>query len=144
MKVRSESEVAQSYPTVSDPMDCSLPGSSIYGIFQARVLEWVAIAFSAVPAEHGVKVKVKVKSLSWVRLLVTPWTAAYQAPVSMGFSRQEYWSGLPFPSPGNINNSGINILSVLLPATSILQRVLTCLLCHLGRYGNSGEQFCHF
>ena len=46
MKVKSESEVAQSCPTVSDPMDCSLPGSSIHGIFQARVLEWVAIAFS--------------------------------------------------------------------------------------------------
>ena len=46
MKVKSESEVAQSCPTLSDPMDYSLPGSSIYGIFQARVLEWVAIAFS--------------------------------------------------------------------------------------------------
>ena len=48
MKVKSESEVAQSYPTLSDPMDCSLPGSSIHGIFQARVLEWGAIAFSIV------------------------------------------------------------------------------------------------
>ena len=46
MKVKSESDVAQSYPTLSDPMDCSLPGSSIHGIFQARVLEWSAIAFS--------------------------------------------------------------------------------------------------
>ena len=46
MKVKSESEVAQSYPTPSDPMDCSLPGSSVHGIFQARVLEWSAIAFS--------------------------------------------------------------------------------------------------
>ena len=46
MKVKSESEVAQSCPTVSDPMDCSLPGSSVHGIFQARVLEWGAIAFS--------------------------------------------------------------------------------------------------
>ena len=46
MKVKSESEVAQSFPTLSDPMDCSLPGSSIHGIFQARVLEWGAIAFS--------------------------------------------------------------------------------------------------
>ena len=45
MKVKSESEVAQSYPTLSDPMDCSLPGSSVHGIFQARVLEWGAIAF---------------------------------------------------------------------------------------------------
>ena len=47
MKVKSEREVAQSYPTVSDPMDYSPPGSSVHGIFQARVLEWVAIAFSA-------------------------------------------------------------------------------------------------
>ena len=49
MKVKSESEVAQSYPTLSDPMDCSPPGSSIHGIFQARVLEWGAIAFSLMP-----------------------------------------------------------------------------------------------
>jgi len=48
MKVKSESEVAQSCPTPSDPMDCSLPGLSVHGIFQARVLEWVAIAFSGI------------------------------------------------------------------------------------------------
>ena len=84
MKVKSESEVTQSYPTPSDPMDCSLPGSSIHGIFQARVLEWVAISFS-----NAWKWKVKVKSLSRIQLLVTPWTAAYQAPLSMGFARQE-------------------------------------------------------
>ena len=93
MKVKRESEVAQSCPTLSDPMDCSLPGSSIHGIFQARVLEWVAIAFS-----NAWKWKVKVKSLSHVWLLATPWTAAFQAPLSMGFSRQEYWSGVPLPS----------------------------------------------
>ena len=52
-------------------------------------------------------VKVKVKSLSHVRLFVTPWTVAYQAPLSMGFSRQEYWSGLPFPSPGDLPDPGI-------------------------------------
>ena len=86
----SESEVTQSYPTRSDPMDSSLPGSSIHGIFQARILEWVAIAFS----NAG-----KVKSLSRVQLLATPWTATHQAPPSMGFSRQEYWSGMPLPSP---------------------------------------------
>ena len=94
MKVKSESEVTQSCPTLSNPMDCSLPGSSVHGILQARVLEWVAIAFS-----NAWKWKVKVKSLSPARLLATPWTAAYQAPPSMGFSRQEYWSGLPLPSP---------------------------------------------
>ena len=64
------------------------------GILQARILEWVAISFS-----NAWKWKVKVKSLSRVRLLGTPLTTAYQAPLSMGFSRQEYWSGLPLPSP---------------------------------------------
>ena len=66
----------------------------IPGILQARTLEWVAISFS-----NAEKWKVKVKSLSLVRLFATPWTAAYQAPTSMGFSRQEYWSGVPLPSP---------------------------------------------
>ena len=66
----------------------------IPGILQARTLEWVAISFS-----NARKWKVKVKSPSRVRLLATPWTAAYQAPPSMGFSRQEYWSGVPLPSP---------------------------------------------
>ena len=75
----------QSCPTLCDHTDCSPPGSSIHGIFQARVLEWVAISFS-----NAWKWKVKVKSLSRVRLLATPRTAAYQAPPSMGFSRQEY------------------------------------------------------
>ena len=83
----------QSCPTLCDPIDGSPPGSSVPGILQARTLEWVAIAFS-----NAWKWKVKVKSLSRVRLLVTPWTAAYQAPPSMGFSRQEYWSGVPLPS----------------------------------------------
>ena len=85
---QSESEVTQSCLTLCDPRDCSLPGSSIHGIFQARILEWVAISFS-----NAWKWKVKRKSLSCVRLLVTSWTTAYQAPPSMGFSRQEYWSG---------------------------------------------------
>ena len=53
------------------------------------------------------KWKVKVKSLSWVRLLATPWTTAHQAPLSMGFSRQEYWNGLPFPTPRDLLNSGM-------------------------------------
>ena len=75
-------------------MDCSLPGSPVHGILQARTLEWVAISFS-----NAGKWKVKVKPLSRVWLLATPWTAAYQAPPSMGFSRQEYWSGVPLPSP---------------------------------------------
>ena len=84
----------QSCPTLCDPIDSSLPGSPVPGILQARTLEWVAISFS-----NAWKWKVKGKSLSHVRLLATPWTAAYQAPPSMGFSRQEYWNGAPLPSP---------------------------------------------
>ena len=76
------------------PIDGSPTGSSVPGILQARTLEWVAISFS-----NAWKWKVKVKSLNRVRRSVTPWTAAYQAPPSMGFSRQEYWSGVPLPSP---------------------------------------------
>ena len=77
-------------------MDGSPPGSPVPGILQARTLEWVAISFS-----NAWKWKVKVKSLSRVRLFMTPWTPAYQAPPPMGFSRQEYWSELPLPSPDN-------------------------------------------
>ena len=84
----------QSCQTLCDPIDGSPPGSPVPGILQARTLEWVAMSFS-----NAWKWKVKVKSLSSVRLLATPWTAAYQAPPSMGFSWQEYWSGLPLPSP---------------------------------------------
>ena len=80
----------QSCPTLCDPIDGSLPGSPVRGILQARTLEWVAISFSS-----AWKWKVKVKSLSRVRLSATPWTAAHQAPLPMRFSRQEYWSGLP-------------------------------------------------
>ena len=76
-----------------NPRDCCLPVSSVHGISQARTLEWVAISFS-----NAWKWKVKVKSLSRVRPSATPWTAAFQAPPFMGFSRQEYWSGVPLPS----------------------------------------------
>ena len=79
----------QSCPTLSDPRDGSPPGSPIPGILQARTLEWVAISSC-----NAWEWKVKVKSLSRVRLLATPWTAAHQAPPSMGLSRQEYWSGV--------------------------------------------------
>ena len=82
----------QPCPTLCDPMDCSLPGFFVHGILQARTLEWVAISFS-----NAWKWKVKVKSLSRVRLFATPWTAAYQAPPSMGFSRQQYFSPLVAP-----------------------------------------------
>ena len=96
MKVKSESEVTQSCLTLCDPMDCSLLGCSVHGIFQARVLEWGAIAFSI---EWHVQCACLLSCFSHVRLLATPWTAAHQAPLSMGFSRQEYWSGVPLPSP---------------------------------------------
>ena len=81
-------------PTLCDLRDGSPPGSPVPGILQARTLEWVAISFP-----NAWKWKVKVKPLSRVWLLATPWTAAHQAPPSMGFSRQEYWSGVPLPSP---------------------------------------------
>ena len=90
MKVKSEREVAQLCPTLSDPMDCSQPGSPVPWILQARTREWVASSFSNVW-------KWSCSVVSW--LLATPWTAAYPAPLSMGFSRQEFWSGVPLPSP---------------------------------------------
>ena len=83
----------QSCPTLCNPTDGSPPGSATPGILQAGILEWVAISFS-----NAWKGKVKVKSLSHVQLFATPWTAAHQAPLSMGFYRQEYWSGWPLPS----------------------------------------------
>ena len=88
----------QSCPTLCDPIDGSPPGSPVPGILQASTLEWVAISFS-----NAWKWKVKVKSLSGVWLLATPWTAAFQAPPSMGFSRQEYWSGVPLPYPFTVD-----------------------------------------
>ena len=88
----------QSCPTLCDPIDGSPPCSPVPGILQARTLEWVAISFS-----NAWKWKVKVKSLSRVLPLATPRTAAYQAPSFLGFSRQEYWPGLPLPSPGQLH-----------------------------------------
>jgi len=86
-------KLLQSCPTLCDPIDGSPPGSPVPGILQARILEWVAISFS-----NAWKWKVKLKLLGRVQLFVTPWTVAHQAPPSMGFSRQEYWSGVPLPS----------------------------------------------
>ena len=102
-------------PTLCDPIDGSPPGFPIPGILQARTLEWVAISFS-----NAWKWKEKVKSLSHVWLLTTPWTAAYQAPPSMGFSRQEYWSGVPLPSP-KWTKTVLNII-----VSTILPVVLQC------------------
>jgi len=94
MKGKSESEVTQSCPTLRDPMVCSLPISSIHGIFRARILEWGAIAFS-----H-------------VQFFATPWTVTLQDSLSMGFFRQEYWSGLPCPPP-RYPGPGIKLTSSL-------------------------------
>ena len=118
------SEVTQLCPTLCDPTDCSLQGSSVHEIFQARIPEWGAVAFSrgssqpkdrtrvsrivgrrltvwAIREAGNTIVKVKVKSLSHIWLFATPWTVAHQAPPSMGFSRQEYCSGFPLPSLGD-------------------------------------------
>ena len=102
----------QSCPTLCDPIDGSPPGSPVPGILQARTLEWAAISFS-----NAWKGKVKVKSLSRVRLFATPWSAAYRAPSSVGFSRQEYWSGVPLPSPPSpypLANTNLFFMSVSL------------------------------
>ena len=99
LDVAAAAKSLQSCLTLCDPIDGSPPGSPIPGILQARTLEWVAISFS-----NAWKWKVKGKLLSHVRLFVTPWTAAYQAPLSMGFSRQEYWSGVPSSSPLYVAN----------------------------------------
>ena len=91
-------KLLQSCLTLCDPIDGSPPGFAVPGILQARTLEWVAISFSSAWTWKG-----KVKSLSRVRLFATPWTVAYEAPLSMGFPRQEYWSGMPLPSPINFS-----------------------------------------
>ena len=87
----------QSCLTLGGPTDGNLPGSSVPGILQATTLEWVAISFS-----NARKFKVKVKSLSPVRLFEISRTVAHQAPPSMGFTRQEYCGGVPLPSPSSV------------------------------------------
>jgi len=99
-------KLLQSCLTLCNPIDGGLPGSPIPGILQARTLEWVAISLS-----NAGKGKVKVKSLSRVGPLATPWTAAHQAPPSMGFSRQEYWSGVPMPS-----SSFYGLMTICIPS----------------------------
>ena len=103
----------QSCPTLCDPLDGSPPGSPLPGILQARTLEWAAISLSDVW-----KWKVKAKLLSCVQLYATPWTEAYQAPLSMRFSRQEYWSGVPLPSPWFLLVCIYSFISVIVFFTS--------------------------
>ena len=98
----------QSCPTLCNPRDGSPLGSSVPGILQARTLEWVAISFS-----NAWKWKVKVKSLIQARLLMAPWTADYQASPSMGFSRQEYWSGLPWGSSLTRDQTQVSCISCI-------------------------------
>ena len=103
----------QLHTTVCDPIDSSLPGSSIPGILQARVLEWVAMPSSRGSSQprdqtHALGLLLLLLTcFSRVQLFTTPWTAAHQAPPSLGFSRQEYWSGSPVLSPSpmlKVNN----------------------------------------
>ena len=96
--LRAAAKSLQLCPTLCYPIDGSPPGSPVPGILQSRTLEWFAISFF-----NAWKWKVIVKLLSCLLLFATPWTAAYQAPPSMGFSRQEYWSGVPSPSPFNLH-----------------------------------------
>ena len=114
----------QSCSTLCDPIDGSPSGSSVSGILQARILEWVVISFS-----NAWKWKVKVKSLSHGRLFETPWTVAYQAPLSMGVSRQQYWRELPLSSP-----SSCSIRAQLLHG----MWDQTCVPCTEGRFLTSG------
>ena len=105
--VAAAAKSLQSCLTLCNPIDSSPPGSPVPGILQARTLERVAISFS-----NAWKWKVKGNSLSHIRLFTTPWTAAHQAPPSMGFSRQQYWSGVPLPSLFHLlssSNSQINL-----------------------------------
>ena len=108
-KICSSAKSLLSCPTLCDPIDGSPPDSPVPGILRARTLEWVAISFS-----NAWKWKVKVKSLSRVWPSATPWTAAFQAPPSMGFSRQEYWSGVPSPSP-RCNHKVIQLVLISYP-----------------------------
>ena len=122
--MKSESEVTQSCLTLSDPMDCSLPGSSIHGIFQARVWSGLPLPSPAQPYKciskcyflyGNVPRRCVLSYFSCVRLFVTLWTIAHQAPLSIGFSRQEHWSGFPCPPPGDLPDPGIKLTSFMSP-----------------------------
>ena len=139
--------LSQSCPVLWDPMGCRPSRSSVHGILQARILEWIAISFlqksfliqgsnpghlhcrqilyclshqgGPVIWDHLPNKVVVVQSLSSIQLFVTPWTRACHAPLSMEFSRQEDWSGEPFPSPGDLPNPGIEPRSHALKVDSL-------------------------
>ena len=140
----SAAQSLQFCPPLWDPMDCRLPVSSIRGIFQAKTLESITTLsymgsprprdqihvsctsfiagrfFIAEPLGKPLPVKwSEVKSQGRVRLFATPWTVAHQAPPPMGFSRQEYWSRLPFPSPGDLPNPRIEPRAPTLQADAL-------------------------
>ena len=136
-KISMTSEVTQSCPTLSDPIHCSLPGSSVHGIFQARVLEWGAIAFSRGYSQHRDRTRVfhnvsrcfyplshqgsprrKVKGKSHLTLY-NPTGCSLWASLSKVFSRQEYRSGLPFPFPADLPDPGIEPRSPTLWADAL-------------------------
>ena len=122
-----------------NPMDYSPPGSSVHWIPQARmgVLEWVAISFSRGSSRPRNQTQVSCiagrfftnsamrEALSYVQLFTTLWTVAHQAPLSMGFSRQEYWSGLLLPPPGDLPDPGIE------PVSRIGRQLLYPLSCRV-------------
>ena len=124
--VAAAAKSLQSCLTLCDPIDGSPPGSPIPGILQARTLAWVAISFS-----NAWKWKVKVKSLSRVRPSVTPRTAALQDPPSMGFSRQEYCSGVPLPSPIDTVTIGKNFKA---SQYQVKLKTNQAIQCHLWEY----------
>ena len=116
-------------------MDCSLPGSSVHGILQARILEWVLQGFFQTQGSNlnilsllhwqvvslplvppGKPLYLTTRHFSRVRLCATVWSVACQVPLFMRFSRQEYWSGLPFPFPGELSDPGIEPVSLMSPA----------------------------
>ena len=114
-------KVAQSCLTLCNPTDCSLLGSSVHGILQTGIL-WVSV-----------------KSFSSVWLFATPWTVAYQVPLSMGFSRKEYLNGLSLPPPGYLPIAGIALVTLALQVDSLPLShwgSLTLVICELKSYVN--------
>ena len=129
--IESEHEVAQSCPTLCDPIDCSPPGSFLHGIPQAGILQWIAISFPKGYTRLPLPTKGTERKRKWTRSVVSSWTVAHQAPPSIGFSRQKDWSGLPLPSPTKCTrwlNSSTNIFVLI---SCLKQQRLDCLTASL-------------